>query len=308
VLASRTSKARSVARANPLTTLKDKGITVLKRTVLFHYAKRTTLIALLCFVAFTLSVAQKPAPAADTKQGAKEAKPADAKPATKLPYTLTVKLRPILNISLKAEKAKMSEVSQELSKKLKTPIFLGPERQNELITVEFSELTLEPALQLMSPTVYVDYEIDTGSGEPPKPLGIFFYDANQSEPPATAVVTGTGQSMLIEGNTEDGVPTEGEEKKEEALRITYDNKLLSVKAKKQPLSLVLLKIGEELGIPVDIQTQNLTEVDTEISKLPVEDVVRQLSPHIRLFVRADLTRAEKRALRLVYAEPIKVAQ
>jgi hypothetical protein len=308
VLASRTSKARSVARAASLTTLKDKGIKNLKRTVLFHYAKRTTLIALLCFAAFTLAVAQRPAPATDTKQGAKEAKPADTKPATKPPYTLTDKLRPILNISLKAEKAKMSEVSQELSKKLKTPIFLGPERQNELITVEFSELTLEPALQLMSPTVYVDYEIDTGSGEPPKPLGIFFYDANQSEPPATAVVTGTGQSMLIEGNTEDGVPTEGEEKKEEPLRITYDNKLLSVKAKKQPLSLVLLKIGEELGIPVDIQTQNLTEVDTEISKLPVEDVVRQLSPHIRLFVRADLTRAEKRALRLVYAEPIKVAQ
>ena len=276
----------------------------MKRTVLFHYAKRTSLIALLCFAAFTLSIAQKPAP--DTKQVTKEAKPAEAKP--KLPFVLTVKTRPILNISLKAEKAKMSEVSQELSKKLRVPIFLGPERQNELITVEFSELTLEPALQLMSPTVYVDYEIDTGSGEPPKLLGIFFYDANQSEPPANAVVTGTGQSMLIEGNTEDGVPTESEDKKEEPLRITYENKLLSVKAKKQPLSLVLLKIGEELGIPVDIQTQNLTEVDTEISKLPVEDVVRQLSPHIRLFVRADLTRAEKRALRLVYAEPIKVAQ
>lgn len=280
----------------------------MKRTVLFHYAKRTTLIALLCFAAFLVSVAQRPAPATDTKPVAKDERHVDVKPGPKLPYTLTVKTRPILNISLKAEKAKMSEVSQELSKKLKTPIFLGPERQNELITVEFSELTLEPALQLMSPTVYVDYEIDTGSGELPKPLGIFFYDANQSEPPANAVVTGTGQSMLIEGNTEDGVPTEGEEKKEEPLRITYENKLLSVKAKKQLLSLVLLKIGEELGIPVDIQTQNLTEVDTEISKLPVEDVVRQLSPHIRLFVRADLTRAEKRALRLVYAEPIKVAQ
>ena len=312
MLASRTSKARSVARADPLTTLKDKGITVLKRTVLFHYAKRTTLIALLCFAAFTLSVAQKPAPATDTKQGAKEAKPADAKPATKLPFTLTVKLRPILNISLKAEKAKMSEVSQELSKKLKTPIFLGPERQNELITVEFSELTLEPALQLMSPTVYVDYEIDTGSGEPPKPLGIFFYDTNQSEPPVTAVVTGSNQSILIEGDTEDGVPPEDEDAKkkleERPLQITYENRLLSVKAKKQPLSLVLLKIGEELAIPVDIQNQNLSEVNTEISKLPVEDVVRQLSPHIRLFVRADLTRAEKRALRLVLAEPPKVTQ
>ena len=198
----------------------------------------------------------------------------------------------------------MADVAQDLSKKLKTPIFLGPERQNELLTVEFSELTLEPALQLLSPTVYVDYEIDTGSGEPPKPLGIFFYDANQGEPPGNAVVTGSTQSMLIEGNTEDGLPQESDEAKkdeEPPLRIVYENNLLSVKAKQQPLSLVLLKIGEKLGIPVDIQIQNNSIVDTEISKLPVEDVVRQLSPHIRLFVRADLTRAEKRALRLVLA-------
>ena len=284
----------------------------MKRTVFFHYAKRLTLIASLCFTAFSLSLAQKPAPETETKQAAKDGKTADPKAGTKLPYVLTVKTRPILNISLKAEKAKMSEVSQELSKKLKTPIFLGPERQNELITVEFSELTLEPALQLMSPSVYVDYEIDTGSGAPPKPLGIFFYDTNQAEPPVTAVVAGSNQSMLIEGNTEDGVDTDSEEAKkkleEQPLRVTYENRLLSVKAKKQPLSYVLLKIGEELGIPVDIQNQNPSEVDTEISKLPVEDVVRQLSPHIRLFVRADLTRAERRVLRLVLAEPQRVAQ
>ena len=41
---------------------------------------------------------------------------------------------------------------------------------------------------------------------------------------------------------------------------------------------MLLKIGEELGIPVDIQELNSSIVDAEISKLPVEDVVRQLSP------------------------------
>jgi hypothetical protein len=284
----------------------------LKRTVFFHYAKRTTLIALFCFAAVALGTAQKPAPETDTKHGAKEAKPADGKPAPKPTYVLTVKTTPILNISLKADKAKMSEVSQALSKKLQTPIFLGPEKQNELITVEFSELTLEPALQLMSPTVYVDYEIDTGTSDPPKPLGIFLYDLNQAEPPLTAVVTGTNQSMLIEGNTEDGVePASDEAKKkeeEQPLRITYEKQLLSVKAKKQPLTLVLLKIGEELGIPIDIQNQNQTEIDVEISKLPVEDAVRQLSPHIRLFLRADLTRAEKRALRLVLAEPHKESQ
>ena len=265
---------------------------------------------LVCLTSFTIALSQKPTtPTADTK---KESKPTDTKPGAKLPFELTVKTRPILNISLKAEKAKMSEVAQELSKRLKTPIFLGPERKNELLTIEFSQLTLEPALQLMSPTVYVDYEINTGSAEQPKALGIYFYDANQGEPPLTAVVNGSTQSMLIEGNTEDGVEPETDDEKkkeeEEPLCIVFKDNLLTVKAKKQPLSLVLLKIGEEIGIPVDIQEQGSSIVDTEISKLPVEDVVRQLSPNIRLYVRADLTRAERRALRLVLAEPPKATQ
>ena len=270
-------------------------------------------IALSVFVFFALfatSLAQKPStPQADAKQTSKESKTAGAKPGAKPPFALTVKTRPLLNISLKAEKAKMSEVAQELSTRLKTPVFLGTERQKELLTTEFSELTLEPALQLLAPTVYVDYEIDTGSAEPPKALAIYLFDTNQGEPPLSAVVNGSMQSMLIEGNTEDGVEPKTEEEKnkveEQPLRISFKENLLSVKAKKQPLPLVLLKIGEELGIPVEIQDQNISIVDKEISKLPVEDVVRQLSPHIRLFVRADLTHAERRALRLVLAESPK---
>ena len=281
----------------------------MKRTVLYHYAKGITSSALLCAALFTTSLAQKPvAPEIDAKQTPKEAKPA----ATRQPYVVKIKKSPLLNISVKAEKAKMSDVAQELSKQLKVPIFLGPERKNELLTIEFNELTLEPALQLMSPTVYVDYEIDTGSGAPPKPLGIYFFDTNQGEPPLTQVVNGSTQSMLIEGNTEDGVEpeTDNDKKKveEQPLKVAFKDNLLTVKAKKQPLALVLLKIGEELGIPVDIQDQNASVIDAEFSKLPIEDLVRQLSPHIRLYLRADLTRAERRALRLVLAEPLKATQ
>ena len=281
----------------------------MKRTVLYHYAKGITSSALLCAALFTTSLAQKPAaPNTDAKQTPKEAKPAATKPA----YVVKIKKSPLLNISVKAEKAKVSDVAQELSKQLKIPIFLGPERQNELLTIEFNELTLEPALQLLSPTVYVDYEIDTGSGAPPKPLGIYFFDANQGEPPLTQVVNGSTQSMLIEGNTEDGVEPETEDDKKKAeeqpLKVAFKDNLLTVKAKKQPLTLVLLKIGEELGIPVDIQDQNASVIDAEFSKLSIEDLVRQLSPHIRLYLRADLTRAERRALRLVLAEPPKATQ
>jgi hypothetical protein len=57
---------------------------------------------------------------------------------------------------------------------------------------------------------------------------------------------------------------------EQPLRIQFQNNILSVKAKKQPLVLVLLKIGEELGIPVDIQYEPQDVIDTEISKVSVE--------------------------------------
>jgi hypothetical protein len=292
---------------------KGKGDRKLKRTVLYHYAKGITLSICVCLTVFATSLAQKPStPDANAKQNPKESKPAETKAGGKPAFLLTVQKIPILNISLKADKAKMAELAQALSKQLKAPIFLGTERQKELLTIEFSELTLEPALQLLAPTVYIDYEINTASMDPPKPLGIYLFDTDQGEPPLTAVLTSATQSMLIEGNTEDGVEPETDEGKkkleDQPLRIAFKDNLLSVKAKQQPLSLVLLKIGEELGIPVDIQDQTITTVDKDISKLPVEDVVRQLSPHIRLYIRADLTHAERRALRLVLAEPPKTTE
>ena len=273
---------------------------------------RTVAVLVLVLVCFTSVLAQQPAaneqkpktPAGETAQ--------EQKAGTKPRFSWSIKTKPILNLSLKAEKANMADVAEALSQRLKIPVFLGPDRQKETISIEFSELTLEPALQLMSPTVFVDYELDTGSMNPPKPLGIYFYDQNQGEPPITAVVTGANQSLLIEGNTEDGVePQTDEEKKrmeEQPLRVRYENNGLTVKAKQQPLPVVLLKIGEELGVPVDIQNERLDPVDVDISKLPIEDAVRQLSPNIKLYYRADLTRAEKRALRIVLAEPARTVQ
>jgi hypothetical protein len=278
-----------------------------------HRAHVKNLFAALVLLLCTVAVFSQEQPKPQKKSAEKDAKTQTAKPGVKPPYTLTVKTRPILNISLKAEKANIADVAQDLSKRLKVPVFLGTERQKEPLSIEFSELTLEPALQLLSPTVYVDYEIDSGGQTPPRVLGIFLYDLNQGEPPVSAVVHGPTQAMLVEGNTEDGLEPQSDEEKqkqeeEQPLRVAFLNNQLTVKAKKQPLPLVLLKIGEIIGVPVDIQNEKLDPIDANISKLSVEDAVRQLSPNIKLFLRADLTRSERRALRLVLAEPAKTAQ
>jgi hypothetical protein len=241
-----------------------------------------------------------------------EAKPADSKKTAKPPFTLTVKTTPILNISLKAEKAKLAQISEALSKKLKIPIMVGEPLINELVTTEFSELTLEAAVQLLAPAVYVDYETMSGPVVPPRALAIFLYAADQAEPSLTAAVHSPTQSFLIEGDTEDGVePTTEEERKrqeERPLKVDLRDNLMTLKAKKQPLALVLLKIGEQLGIPVDIQYQPSDIVDLEISKTPAEEIIRKLSPNIQMFVRADLTRSERRILRLVLPDPSKTTQ
>ena len=267
------------------------------------------------FLCWTIAPAQETLkPNVDSKADNKAEQPKQPaeKAKEKLGFTLSVKSNPILNISLKAEKVKLADIVAELSKRLKTPVVLGPSLQHEVVSIEFSALTLEPAMQLMAPAVYIDYEIETGGTTPPKPLGIFFYDANSGEPPITASIQSSTQSMLIEGDTEDGVePQTDEERKkleEQPLRIQFSENRLSVKAKKQPLVLVVLKIGEELGIPVDIQFQTEDLVDIEINKMSVEDAVRKLSPNIKLFLRADLAHAERRALRLVLTDPSKTAQ
>jgi hypothetical protein len=108
-------------------------------------------------------------------------------------------------------------------------------------------------MQLLAPQVYIDYEINRAPGVPPQPVGIYLNDEGDAPPSINAVVMANSQAMLIEGNTEDGV--EGAEKqpeKEEPLKVTFERSVLTVKAKQQPLSVVLYKIANELSISISI--------------------------------------------------------
>ena len=222
--------------------------------------------------------------------------------ATKKRLKLRITKGEIIGISLKADKAKMSEIAAELAKRLGTQVILGPNMAKEAITVEFYDLPLEAALRLLVPRVYIDYEIKENAQ--PVMLGVFLGDNSDPEPAATAVVQGSSQAMMIEGNTEDTADSVEKDGAENPLQVEFDDNNLTIKSKKQPLVAVVLTIAELLGVPGEIKYESTEIVDTEIKDTPFEDAITRLSPNIRLYVRADLTRSKRTALRLRLVPPV----
>jgi hypothetical protein len=255
----------------------------------------------------TISVAGAHAVVAQTADpkppAAPEKKTEQAAKDPKLPFTLRVTNDQIIGISLKAQDVRLKEIAAELSKRLKIPILLTPIVEKHLVTVNFSDLVIEPAMQMLAPQVYIDYEIDTTPGKQPRPVAVYLQGYNERPPADNAVVKSASDVMVIEGDTEDdGTPKEEEE---EDLKITFEKGQLSVKSKKQPLVVVLYGIANQLGIPLEVKNEVMDLVTVNINKSSVESALQELGPNIRLYLRADLMVGDRRPLRLVLVGPDK---
>src|SRR6185369_11471382 len=152
------------------------------------------------------------------------AKTTDDKPE----FTLQVNTENVLSISLKSENAKLSQVAAELSRKLKIPVTLSPVMARQRTEAKFNDLLLEPAMQLLAPYVYIDYEVESGPGAQPRPLGVFLYAHNEMPPATDAVVKASSQSFVVSGNTE---KVDDEPDEDDPIQIRYKNGHMSVKAK-----------------------------------------------------------------------------
>lgn len=219
----------------------------------------------------------------------------DAKP----PFTLSVTEDQIIGITLKAQDATVKEIAAELSKRLRIPIAVTSIIAKHRVTVNFSDLVLEPALQQLAPQVFIDYEIDTAPGKTQRPVGIYLQGYNESPPAENAVVKGNSDVIVVEGDTEDTGEANDKDDKEQELKVKYEKGELSVIARSQPLVVVLYAIANELGIPLQVTDEIVDPITVNIQKASVESALQQLSQHIRLYLRADLMTQERRPLRLV---------
>jgi hypothetical protein len=245
-------------------------------------------VVLLGFGSFAFGQAHKA-----ESQTPKQAKPRPG-------YSLQVSNKDIIGVSLKAEKTPLPKLAAELSSKLKIPVLVGPAAQNHEVTANFKDLTLEPALHSLAPQVFVDYEINPAPGIQSRPIGIYLNGYQDPEPAITALVPASSESILIEGHTEDEPPPVDAEV---PTKVLYEQQALSVTAKRQPLSVLLYRIAYELHIPFELKWETTELVDINIDKLPLEEAMPRLSPHVRLFVRANLQKFERRPFRMVLVRP-----
>jgi hypothetical protein len=210
------------------------------------------------------------------------------------PYTFTVK----------AADAKLGEVAAEIAKAVHVPITLSPLLQKQRVTLDFGGLNLDATLRMLAPSPVVDYELG-GDDPQPKALAIYLQSANEQPPAPGVEVRGAAQMILIEGDTEEGTDEAAERKRkeEEALKVTYANSQLSLRARGQSLSVVLFRIASEVGVPFDLRYESTQIIDAEFDNYPLDQAVRSLSPEVRLYYRQDLQTFQIKPLRLALVRP-----
>ena len=180
---------------------------------------------------------------------------AAAAPAQAKPWSVTMSKSAPHTFTVKATDAKLSDIAAEISRLTKVPVTLSSLMQKQRVSLDFGGLNLDATLRMLAPQPVVDYE--SGRRRPAAararriPSGLE-RDAARARPGDAR----RSQAILIEGNTEEGTESEAKKEQEDPLKVTYSNSHLSVRAKKQPLSVVLFKIANELGIPFDLRYES----------------------------------------------------
>jgi hypothetical protein len=247
-----------------------------------------------------IPVGQQATPGAEKKPaqtaagGETEAKPWSVKVSKAAPRTFTIK----------AKEASLPEITAELSRQLKVPVSLSSLMAKQRVSLDFGGLNLEATLRMLAPQAYVDY-VAGGNDVQPRPLAIYLQALNERPPSTTAAVHGSSEAILIEGDTEEGTDNEAQKKKEEEdpLRVTFANNQLSVRARKQPLSVVLYKIASEVGVPFEMRYESPEVIDVEFNNYSIDQAVRSLSPAVRFYYRLDLQTFQVQPLRLALVAP-----
>ena len=218
-------------------------------------------------------------------------------------FTLKVASGAVRAVDLKANAASVAEIAVKLSKEFDIPVLLSPVMQKARVSIEFEGMPLEGAVRMIAPQPYADYEISSDGSTMAKIVALYLYALNEPPPSESAVVRGDSEAILISGDTEEGTERASKDEQETSLSVKIERNQFTVHARKQPLTAVLYEIATKVDIPFEMKYDSSEVVNVDLNNATMEQVVRTLSPNIRLYQRIDLQTYETRPLRLVLAQP-----
>jgi type II secretory pathway component GspD/PulD (secretin) len=231
--------------------------------------------------------------AIETRVAAQQPPPA---PATSKAVAGTFRVRVKQNgayfVSVRAKAVPLTQVAAELSRRLKAPVVLSRVMDKQKVTLEFEDLPLETALQMMAPLPYVHYELQGGSDPICREIFLNAYN----EPVPVPKLENRNVSFVMQGDTESTDP------KEDPLHVDYKNGRLTVKVTKQPLAAVLDRIAAVLGINLIMKQDTDETVSLDFKDASLEDAVSYFPPTVHLHVRKDIQRVSSTPLLVEFAK------
>jgi hypothetical protein len=216
-------------------------------------------------------------------------------------FQLEVTQGSVLRISLSAERARVSSVAGRLAADTGIPVKLGSALQEDRITVNVSNLSLEPALERLAPRALILYE--TGGASTPRPLAIYLLAPSDPEPAWNHLLGSKSDAMILEGNTEDPAGTSAFSSAEDPLQVRFHGRRITIRAQNQPLAAVMAVVASAIGVPTDIDFESTETLDANLADIPLEEAIGRLSPNARLYILADVRRATRTPLLLRLLAP-----
>lgn len=196
-------------------------------------------------------------------------------------WRIQIKQEGVYFLSVRANQTPLTEIAGELSRRLKAPIVLSKVMEKQQVTLDFEDFPLEMALQMMAPAPYVHYELRGNSTPVCREI---FLNAYNERPPLPNFEK-KNMSFIMEGYTDP--PENG---KDDALRVSYRNGLLSVTAKHQSLTTVLDRIATAIGVSFSMGPDTDETIDLNFKEVGLENAMAYFPASVRLHVRKDIQR------------------
>ena len=208
------------------------------------------------------------------------------------PWQLSISKDGITLIQLAAKEAPLTDVAKDLSQQLGVPVRLSSLMEGQRVNAELEDASVETAMRTLAPQVYLDEIVNLKDASARKLLGVYLFGVNESAPARLASLKEQSETILFVGNIDDeGKPTAdpATEPKDSPLQVTGNQHLLSVRARRQPVAVVLYEIAQQLGLSFELRNDDNQLVDLDLQDQRLEDVLRQLPVPVQLMRRMNLS-------------------